>query len=315
MTVADIARMCLTFPNVSVADAPTKLPNGAFVIRSYIFGALGEMYKIAPQLFSLPKQAGTLIAPLTRNITFSADYLAEFSSSVAPIGACCTVRIAGQNFDHEIAEVSLVNGTSVEVDSGYLGATGTATACTVYHDAFKLRVITTFNVDGTGGQKYDFLRLGNRAWINGEPITRVASRQQARDNCRHENGRNATGVPRYWWHEQRNNVDYCCVYPMPEVATSLAVETFFGPMEIPEADIYDSDKTFGLEHDHIVQILLPLTLKRLMASPLFANPSCRQQVADDAKTAEAILNDLAPKKPREQDFRAPRSHPVRRTLY
>ena len=314
MTVAEIARTCLTFPNVSVADAPTKIPNGAFVIRNYIFGALGEMYDIAPQLFSLPKQGGTLIAPITRNITFSSDHIGEFSSSVSPIGACCTVRITGQNFDHEIAEVSLTNGTSMEVDSGYLGATGTATACTVYHDAFKLRVITTFNVDASG-QKYDFLRLGNRAWINGNLIARVASREQARSQLPHEDGRNATGVPRYWWHEQRNNVDYCCVYPMPEVATSLAVETFFGPMEIPEADIYDSDKTFGLDYKHRAEILLPLTLEKLMASPLFANPSCRAQVEKDAKSARERLEKLAPKLPREPDFRAPRSHPVRRTLY
>lgn len=305
MTVADIARSCLAYPNVRVADAPTTLPDGAWIIRNCIWGALAEMYDVAPELFSLPRQGGVLLAPLETTIALlsATPYIGTYAVSTRPRGSFCTLTIEGEAQDFRTLGYDELGGQTVEFEPGYLGADGSP-ACTVYHDAFALRVVTDTVINPY--PTYTAVTLGNRAWANGEPLKRVASLDQARSQCSHEDGRSATGEPLYFWGEQRFGASYACFYPVPTTATAIAVEVFYSVADIAEASIYTSTATFALDEKCRREILLPLTVEKLMASPIFANPRCTEQVAKDAAAARNRLKDVESKKPREPDFRPPR---------
>ena len=309
MTVADIAQNCLDYPNVTVADAPTVLPSGARIIRECIFAALAQMYDIGPSLFRLPRVGGVLSAPLETTITIDSaqPWNGTFAVDTTPRGHFCTFRITGMDFDSTIADWNSSVGRETDFSPGYLGATGSP-SCTVYHDAFLIppQRAGSYNFDTDAIQQTNS-RLGNCAWVNGEPIIRVASREQARTQLARTLGRNATGTPEYFWEEQRNGLRYVCFYPMPTEATAIAFEVFYGMADIAAADIYASTVDFNLDEKTSREILLPLTIEALMGTPLFANPRCKDVVEMMAKSARMRLDKFRPKETPLPDFRAPRS--------
>lgn len=271
------------------------LPGDLDEVLIALNGGLEECFGLGPTELGETRGAVVLNAPtaITVNVTGLSATVANFTTYAAWMQGC-TIRIPGDSRDNEIV-------SDTQLLRPYMGATATATPCTVFADAVPLdsSIVTIMEP-----VEIPFLT----------PLQQASSRDEFNQWCyfggypgasfyyTYISGQKPQGQPIAWFCDTRYNATnaftqrFLRVSPMPGQPYSLSYRAKVKPPTYTQADFYsgtsyDTDPMTVIPFDWVESTLLPVVLQRFVANPAFDNPTVAAELSRQAEVAKKTFQE------------------------
>lgn len=300
MTYKELADNLLDFALLESAagatDDPT--PRQAAAVARCINGAMREIRNARRNLFK-QRHGWNIVAPFAVTFTAASNGYAVNALTPAAPNSGVTLRAQGMQVDMHLA--ANLTGSDYTSDIPFNGSLGAGKIGTIYHDAVlihrgKDRGINDDLFESIVGD----VRFNRRPLVMAKNIEEVERRLAISGDYGQPGGRARlsqipTGDPMYYWGEVFN-VDgnqtelRLRIAPLPSGVGSLEANVVRLPTELVAADITLTTKTFGLPGNMDYDVLLPIAMKRWLATPFCSvRPDQAREIERQYQKAETTL--------------------------